>query len=168
MYKNSETILIDCASTKTEQIHLIKTLFSKYGRVWIGKPTKADKTQIECSVDESFSFLLGNFKEFPSWAFQEKETTLNLLAGFIDAEGSFFVTKTKKSSGFSIGNYNKKLLNQTQKQLTCLGITCRLFLGVRKGYKGKDGYAHREDYWILSVYRKLDLFRFSKTIIPYL
>src|SRR3990167_7030353 len=39
-YKNSETILIDCGSTRREQIELVEKLFDKYGRVWISKPNK--------------------------------------------------------------------------------------------------------------------------------
>src|SRR3989344_8895912 len=34
--ERSETIKVDCSSTKIEQINMIKKLFSKYGRVWIG------------------------------------------------------------------------------------------------------------------------------------
>jgi hypothetical protein len=43
IYQNSETIKVDCGSTKIEQINLIKNLFKKYGHVWISKPTSKKK-----------------------------------------------------------------------------------------------------------------------------
>lgn len=168
MYKNSETVLVDCGSTKPRQISLIKTLFSKYGRVWIGKPSKSGKVQIECSLDKSFLFLLKKYDRFPTWALKDRILFFSLLAGFTDAEGSFYVTKDKKSSGFSLGNYNKMLLKQIEGLLEKLNFTPRLFLSVRKGYRGKDGYAHRQDYWVLTIYRKVEIYKFIQIIKPFL
>lgn len=169
-YKNSETISIDCGSTKPRQISLIKSLFSPYGRVWISKPSKSGKTQIECGVNETFSFLLKKYDKFPTWALKKRILTLPLLAGFVDAEGSFFLFKVKhgRSSAFSIGNYNKDLLEQIQEQLEKLNIKSRLFMGTKKGYRGKDGYFRNNDYWILTINRKSDLYRFTNLIEPYL
>src|SRR5688572_5396358 len=88
MYKNSETILIDCGSTKPEQIKLIKKLFSKYGRIWISKPKQDNRVQIECGLNNSFSFLLNKPNRFPEWTLQKKDLAISIIAGFIDAEGS--------------------------------------------------------------------------------
>lgn len=168
MYKNSETILIDCGSTHPEQISLIKSLFSKYGRVWISNPTQMGKIQIECGVNISFSFLLEKFSRFPSWTLKSRRIFLSILGGFIDAEGSFYVNGDNKSAAFSIGNYNTKILSQIKTKLVKLGFHPRLFMGVKKGYTGKDGYSHRKNFWILSVYRKLDVLTFASIILPYL
>ena len=146
MYKNSETILIDCGSTKLEQISLIKKLFSPYGRIWVSKPNKSGKIQIECSVDESFSFLLRKYGKFPDWTLRKIQLFLSILAGFIDAEGSFYIGRNGKYSGFSIGNYNLIVLKQIRNWLSSFGYKPRLFQGVKKGYTGKDGYSHKEDY----------------------
>ena len=48
------------------------------------------------------------------------------------------------------------------------GYNSRLFKGVKKGYTGKDGYAHTADYWILSIVKKMDLFTFTEKILPFL
>lgn len=167
-YKNSESISIDCASTHPAQIDLISKLFKKYGRVWISKENKQGKRQIECRVDLSFSFLLKKYIQFPSWTFKTNRLFLSILAGFIDAEGSFFVNKDQSSAAFSLGNYNTKILEQIRIKLLRWNFNPRLFMGVKKGYIGKDGYSHRESYWILSIYRKHEVLNFSLKILPYL
>lgn len=166
MYKNSESILIDCGSTKSEQIKLIKRLFRRYGRVWVGKSKKSGKTQIEIGVNETFSFLLPKFLTFPSWTMNSWKAFLNILAGFIDAEGSFFLSRNR--GFFSLGNYNKEILEQVNLKLHAHNFQTRLFMGAKKGYTGKDGYSHNQDYWILTISRKLDLSRFIKLIRPFL
>lgn len=167
MYKNSETILVDCASTKPKQIKLIKNLFKKYGRVWISKPKQNNKVQIECGLNNSFTFLLEKFDTFPEWTLKNQNLSLSILAGFIEAEGSFYVGKDNQG-GFSVGNYNKAILTQTSNLLNKNGLRSRLFLGVKKGYTGRDGYVHSADYWILSISRKKDLYNFIKKILPFL
>lgn len=168
MYKNSETICIDCASTKPKQIELIRDLFEKYGHIWISKPTKLGKIQIEAHLDLSFSFLLPKFKEFPLWAIKHREAFLHILAGFIDAEGCFYINN-RNQAGFSVGNYNKVILDQINNYLIKqYGYKTRLILGVRKGYTGKDGYPHRADYWMLSITKKKDLQSFTNLIMSYL
>lgn len=168
MYKNSETILIDCGSTKIEQIRLIKKLFEKYGRIWISKPASTGKTQIECGLDQSFSFLLKKLLKFPPWVSGNREYKLFAIAGFSDAEGSFFIGKNEKYARFALGNYNQHILKQINKWLIGFGYKTRLFMGVKRGYAGKDGYVHREDYWILSIYKKTDLLAFTELLLPYL
>ena len=168
MYKNSETILVDCGSTKAEQIKLIRRLFKKYGRIWISKPKQNNKTQIECGVNKSFSFLMKKYQTFPSWIEANSILRLSALAGFIDAEGSFYITKRGEQGHFSIGNYNQRILKQINSWIIKLGLKTRFFLGVKKGYKGKDGYLHNDDYWILSILRKKDLLLFTKKMFPYL
>lgn len=168
MYKNSETILVDCGSTKPNQITLIKSLFQGYGRVWMSKPKNNKKIQIECSLNNSFAFLIKRYHRFPKWALQKKDFAYSIVAGFIDAEGSFYISRRQNTAAFSVGNYDKDILVQIKDWLNDLNFNSRLFKGVRKGYTGKDGYAHTEDYWILSIVKKIDLSKFTKEILPFL
>lgn len=168
IYKNSETILVDCGSTKPEQIKLIKILFQKYGRVWISKPKLNGKVQIESSLNKSFCFLLKKYNRFPTWIEANNTLKMFALAGFVDAEGSFFIENSRKHSIFSIGNYNQEILKQINEWLTGFGFKTRLFMGAKKGYRGKDGYTHNKDYWILSISKKSDLYLFTKKMLPYL
>lgn len=168
IYKNSETIHIDCGSTKPKQIILIEKLFKKYGKIWKSKPNKLNKVQIECYVNTTFKFLLKRFDQFPNWTFRTKGVFFSILAGFSDAEGCFFVSKDQKHSCFSIGNYNRNILIQIQKYLTRLGFKSGLYLGLKKGFCGEDGYVHNGDYWVFRIDKKADLYRFIITIRPYL
>ena len=166
-YKNSTTILVDCASTRIDMIEHVANLFKQYGRIWRGNPTHLKKVQIECSLDESFSFLLPKYAIFPSWTTSKKHLFLSILAGFIDAEGSFFVSANGQSS-FSLGNYNTEILKQASNLLGKLKIHYRLFLGSKAGRISTEGYVQNGDYWILQISRKYDLYCFAHIILPYL
>ena len=147
-YDNSETIKVDCGSTKTEQINLIKRLFGKYGRVWYSKPDKKGRVQIEAFLDLSFSFLLE--KSAPQWIWNNKKYFFSFLAGFTDAEGCIKINKNR--AYYRLGNYNSILLNQIYDILVKKGIYCQNPKGydITK-YIGKDGYGHNGTYWQFQV-----------------
>lgn len=167
MYKHSETILIDCASTRIDQIEHIKKLFDGYGRIWIGKPNKKGAIQIEIGCNKSFSFLLDKPDVFPKWIEESRELRWFALAGFIDAEGCFYVGKKEKAC-FSLGNYNTAILRQIQGWINDEGIYSRLYMGRKKGYVDKDGYIGNQDYWMLTMNRKADLYRFTQKCLIYM
>lgn len=164
-YKNSETIHIDCGSTKIEQINLIKSLFSPYGRVWVGKPNKRRAMQIECFLNDSFSFLLS--KEPPLWVFKNKISFARFLAGFTDAEGSIFISG--KQAHYALGNYDLSLLKKIRKTLEKVGIkTQRITKSARKGLIASHGYKYNNDYWTLGLSRKVELIKLFNLIGPHL
>lgn len=171
IYQNSETIHIDCGSTKMDQIRLIEPLFKKYGRVWISKPNKENKIQIECSVDLSFKFLLENNKgKMPQWILEKKEFFAAFLAGFTDAEGSIFISNGMAS--YALANYNHHLLNQIYHHLNRLNIDLKPpKVGRKKGAqfinKGKM-YKTNGNYWVLSVNKKSSLIKLFNLIKPYI
>lgn len=171
VYQNSETIHIDCGSTKMDQIKLIEPLFKKYGRVWISKPNKENKIQIECSVDLSFKFLLENNKgKMPQWILEKKKFFAAFLSGFTDAEGSIFISKGMAS--YALANYNHHLLCQIHDYLNRLNINLKPpKIGRKKGAqifdKGKI-YKTNGDYWVLSVNKKSSLIKLFNLIKPYI
>lgn len=154
IWENSETIHIDCGSTKKEQIDLIRNLFQEYGRVWISKPTRKGRIQIEAHLNDSFSFLLE--KKVPRWIIRDEKCFFSFLAGFTDADGCISVSKNK--AYYSLGNYDNKLLFLIRDKLREFGIES---LGPYEcdtsNYIGFDGYGHNQNYWILSVSRKKHL-----------
>lgn len=168
IYPNSETVLVDCGSTKKEQIDLILKLFKPYGRVWVSKLNKKGHIQIQCSLNESFNFLLEKRNKIDGWILNNKEYFSAWLAGFTDAEGSICILSSGQAV-YSLGNYNKIILNQIHDKLLELGIECRSpFISSKKGYIGKDGYVRNGDYWILSLIRKKFLLKLFDTIGHYL
>jgi len=166
MYKNSETIGIACSSTVPEQIELIENLFKNYGRVWIkDHPRRPKCTHIEAYVNLSFSFLLD--KTVPTWIPQKKEHFASFLAGFIDAEGSFFIAKGQ--AAFALGNYDADILFLIYEKLMELGIECsKPYEDHTKGYVDKEGYVRNNNYWQLRINRKLYLLKLFDLIEPYI
>jgi len=154
--KDSETINIDCGSTKKAQIDLIYKLFKPYGKVWISKPNKRGAIQIECFLNKSFNFLLKKRITVEPWIFKNKKYFLSFLAGFTDAEGSIFISKNQ--SVISWGNYNYKLLKQIHAKLNQLNIkTGGVICDHLKGYQGKDGYRRKADYYHFTCIAKESL-----------
>ena len=168
IYPNSETIHIDCGSTKKEQINLISTLFKRYGRVWTSRSSKKGKVQIECSVNSSFDFLLKKRILIDKWILRNKKYFSAFLAGFTDAEGCISIDKNKKQAYYSLGNYNKPLLSQIRNFLIRNQIHCsRLNESKVKGKICFDKYFHNQNYWhfrvcakssLLSLFKFIDLF----------
>ena len=169
VYKNSETIHIDCSSTKKEQIKLISDLFKSYGRVWISKPNRIKAVQIECSVNDSFSFLLEKRKSLDGWILNNKRYFFSFLAGFTDAEGCISVT-SRGQAFYSLGNYNDKLLKQIRGRLIRWGIEVPRITESRThlGYTTKEGYTINHIYWILHINKKQFLLLLFNLISPYL
>lgn len=170
IYPNSETIHIDCASTKKEQIDLISKLFKPYGGLWIkNHPRRRNCVQIECYLNESFSFLLRKRTLMDRWILRNKKYFAAFLAGFTDAEGCISIRK-RNQAFYSLGNYNFRLLRQIRNKLIKLGIRIpKLREGKIKGRRfGKNNYIHNQNYWQLSIHRKISLIQFFNLIGPYL
>lgn len=165
--ENSETINIDCGSTKKAQINLIFRLFKPYGRVWISKPNKRGVIQIECFLDKSFNFLLKKRTTVEQWLFKNKKYFLSFLAGFTDAEGSIFISKNK--AAISWGNYNYKLLKQIHGRLKQFNVkTGNIICDYLKGYQGKDGYKRKADYYHFICSAKESLQQLLHMLKPFL
>jgi hypothetical protein len=164
IWNRSETINIDCGSTKEEQINLFSKLFSSYGHVWVSKPNNYGKRQTEVYLNMSFDFLLD---KDTNWVFCSKKCFAAFLAGFVDAEGSFCICN--KNAIFQIGNYNAKLLFKIQEKLSRLGIKChKLYEDNRKGSLTKEGYTYNKNYWHLSASKKNSILEIIKLLKPYL
>lgn len=162
---NGDTINVDCGSTKEEQIDLIKSLFSKYGHVWIGKPTKLGKIQIEVRLNTSFSFLLS--KKILEWITKKKKYFFPFLAGFIDAEGSIRIYRNQ--ARLQIGNYDNNILFLIRKKLNDFSIECpKIYESDTSNYFNSDGYGHNQNYWQLKMSKKSSLLRLFKLIEPHI
>lgn len=163
----SETISVGCGSTKKEQINLINKLFRPYGRVWISKPGKMGVVNIECLLDRSFAFLLEKRILADNWISKNKKYFLSFIAGFSDAEGclSFYNDK----GYYSLGNYNKGLLNQIRDFLLEREIICtKLTESKIKGRICFGKYYHNQNYWHFRIHRKKSLLNLFNLVGVYL
>lgn len=153
--KGSETLSIGCGSTKQAQIVLIEKLFSAYGRAWKGAPDKRGAVNIEVFVNKSFTFLLPHIREYV-WCAKKANYFFSFLAGFTDAEGSFFISNKKAYAAW--GNYDESILRFIKDGLLKFGIEspplCRDSL---RGYMGNHGYQRNKNYWHLTITRKIML-----------
>lgn len=162
-----ETITIKCASTKQSQVELFKKLFAPYGHILEGKPTKTGKINMEAGLNPSFSFLLNKEHEGYNWVFQNKENFFAFLAGFSDAEGSFFISNGQ--GVFCIGNYDSALLKKIKKHLKKFGVeTPKLVVYYQSQRKTYNGYLSKKDYYTLRCSRKVYLLKLINNIKPYL
>lgn len=164
---NSETINIDCGSTKKEQIDLIARLFKSYGRVWISKPNKRGATQVECLLNESFNFLLKKRNLIDPWILRKNQYFWAFLAGFTDAEGCIAISNNR--AYYSLGNYNKNLLTQIRNYLIQDKIYCsKLIESKTKGKLCFNKYFHNQNYWQFQIHKKDSLLTLFRLIGSYL
>jgi len=161
MYKNSETIAVDCGSTKREQLELFRQLFERYGPVWVWR--RPNKWHFQAHLDLSFDFLL---KKPNPKTWKDSKLFIPFLAGFVDAEGSFFISKGRPR--FAIGNYDGSLLKRLRAGLRVLDVSCPpLHEDRRAGTLSSFGYPFRQNYWSLSVYNKPSLIKLCELLEPW-
>lgn len=164
--KNSETISIGCGSTKNAQVDLIEGLFSYYGRVWKGKPNARGVINIEAFVNKSFFFLLPERRDY-AWCGRNKNHFFAFLAGFTDAEGSFYISNGKAFIAW--GNYDEDILYFIRKGLITFGIeTPKIYCDSLRGYVGTHGYKRNKNYCHVSICRKTEIDKLLRALKPYL
>lgn len=167
VYKTSpvaETIVVRTHTTSKDQLHLIKNLFRKYGRVTISKAKRGDMN-INCFLNESFSFLLPKNDNIEPWIKRSKRLFSGFIGGYIDAEGNFTLNQGK--ARFKIDSYDQNILHQIHRWLLRRGINSKLRLIGKKGQLRPEGYYFNSDLWRLNVNDAQSLFKFINIIKPF-
>lgn len=163
----SETTVLKCGTTQKAQISLFKKLFSHYGKVWEGKITKTGRINIQANLNLTFSFLLKKRRLADKWIIRNKKHFFAFLAGFSDAEGSFFITKGM--GNFAIGNYNLRLLQQIKATLIRFGIEIpKISVHRSKGVMNINGYIWNSDYYTLHCSKKKFLLKLISSLKPFI
>jgi len=169
--KNGKIINVSCGSSKKEQIKLIKDLFCKYCNIAISKPDQKGNIQINANLNDSFNFLLKKEDNIENWILKDRKAFFAFLAGYTDAEGSPKIHKQGFAT-FSLSTYDKNILHQIKDRLSTFGFdNMKLYLAIKKGAKRiKDGkaYLNKKDCWTLSIYKKSELLKLYKEILPYI
>jgi len=165
--ENSETVVVRCHTTQIEQVDVIKSLFSKFGRV-DDSVRPNSHYYMNCFLNNSFKFLFPKDKSAWAWI-QEPETRLAFIAGYTDAEGNFIINQDR--ARFKIDSYDKDVLDTIAKWLKDVGIQYKMRLIFKSGDKqkiyGKIGIYHG-DLWRLNINYAGDLKRFIFLINPFI
>lgn len=165
--ENSETIVVRCHTTQREQVDVINSLFSKFGRVDDSIRSNGHY-YMNCFLNNSFKFLFPKDKSAWAWI-QESETRFAFIAGYTDAEGNFIINQDR--ARFKIDSYDKDVLDTIAKWLRDAGILYKMRLIFKKGYKqriyDKMGIYH-DDLWRLNINYASDLRKFIFLTRPFI
>ena len=167
-HETSPTIVVACASTKDDQIKLVRELFEPYGRVNISSGPR--QSVVTCWLNLSFSFLLQKSEQVPPWAWHDERHFASYLAGYIDAEGYIGVKRATKASQLVIRSGDVGILRSCRAKLVQLGIDCPPISLVKSagGRDGVSGPIYHRDHWCLAVYRQDALNKLFEVISPYM
>jgi len=164
------TIRIECASTRPEQIELIKGLFEPYGHIVLCGPYQRGRMSIQCLLNLSFDFLLPKRDYIDDWILADDCCFAAFLAGYTDAEGCIGISGGK--AYFILASSDKTTILQIYDKLSAMGIAApapKLWLpkGQRREYQGHE-IVTRKDIWRLGIYRKASLLQLFDLLDPYL
>jgi hypothetical protein len=170
----SETISIACPTTRQEQIDLIRSLFSPYGNVHVGKADSKGQHTVDARLNLSFDFLLPKQDVVPSWIQQVPACAAAFAAGYIDAEGSFYTwmnaERQRECAGFTLESQDKNIVCWLHGWLASNGVVCCSPPKVKNkaGEKCSRGYTYHKDIWVIVVRRIDSLLRLIEALGPHL
>ncbi len=161
-----QTIQINCRTTQLAQLTLFRKLFREYGHIHECKPDRNGAFSLVCYVNRSFDFLLPKQDQAETWIQEDLTCATTFAAGYIDAEGSFHLTKRKSGSFkavFALASQDKNILAWLHSWFMSQQILCAApKLAIPKGTPRQ--YSLNKDYWILQVHRKDALLQLSKLL----
>ena len=152
----SQTIRVDCHSTKDEQIEVFKGLFERYSKVIVTRHIAGsgvaghnkDTWKARVYLDLSFNFLLPKQDVIESWMISNNKYFWAFVAGYSDAEGCFSIKKLNNYPGFHLQTYDKNILFEIHDKLKQFNIVASLPTASK--LVNDEG----QRIWRLSVYRK--------------
>jgi hypothetical protein len=172
----SRTIVVKCTSTRTEQVDLFRTLFSRYGHVYTDEQTMAQRARqsigMEVRLNRTFEFLLPKEDRIPDWVLERDDTFFAFFSGYLDAEGYI---RTYLPPGYrtrqvriEVRSYEKVILQTFSAGLNQRDISCPpAALRVLAGYVNGRGIPSNGDQWGLGIFQKESLKRLFTKIEPY-
>ena len=168
--KRISVIQVRCSTTIPEQSRLIKNLFVRYTTPYITK-AKRGTYEIVCLVNRSFDFLLPKEDKIPKWINSNKEYFFSFLAGYSDAEGSFYIRKNKGKNPigiFEIQTQQKNVIIQIWKNLQKYEIEApSSSISKMAGYIAPSGSKNNRDVWRITVARKYSLWKLINSLSIY-
>lgn len=137
----------------------------KVSRVWQRKPDKRGAVNVGAWVDKTFSFLLPRERDYRGFS-RHKNSFFSFLAGFTDAEGSFFISDNQARIAW--GNYDVTALRFIKRNLSLYGIeTPKIYKDHLQGTVGVHGYQRNSNYCHLVCTKKAVIGRLLTFLEPY-
>lgn len=159
------TIVVNCGTTKQEQIDLISNLFRLYGHIQIGRPNQKGCRNINCYLNSTFDFLVPKIDAVPAWVQSNEDNSLAFAAGYIDAEGSFFIAGA--AGRFAVSSYDKNIIHWLYDWFIGIGADCRPpNVAGHAGALRPNGSIYKKDVWTLNVNRKKSLAKLTALLEP--
>jgi len=155
----SQTIRVDCHSTKNEQIEVFKKLFERYSKVIVTRHIAGtgaaghnkNTWKARVYLDLSFNFLLPKKDAIESWMVFDNKYFWAFVAGYSDAEGCFSIKRSNNYPSFHLQSYDKNILSQIRDKLEQFNIvTPSLYESKSEKYTGSKNNC----IWRLSISRK--------------
>ena len=165
----SQTLEICSRSTRPEQLQLFRRLFDGYGHLYESRPDQHGAVGQICYVNRSFDFLLPKQDTVEQWIRVDPRCAVAFAGGYIDAEGSFYITTTPtqlRKSMFAVATQDRQILTWMHQWFQSVGITCPPpKLALRRGTPRP--FSLNKDHWILQVIRKDALAQLIKVVQPW-
>jgi len=166
---NAHCVVVRCHTTTVDQLNLIKSLFSKYGKVSYNFNINTKSYHINCFLNKTFEFLLSKNDKVENWIRKNNNYCCSYAAGYIDAEGNIGVYDGR--ARFKIDSYDKHTIYWFYKWFEENKIFCPLPKKIGKMgqiYNKNKGYKYNKDLWRVRVSDSDSLRRLLKMLKPYL
>lgn len=155
---NSNIIIARTNTTRIEQIDLMNRIFGHYGGVV--SAGKGLAKNINCYLNDSFSFLLPK-PYFPEeWITNNMGNALAFIAGYVDAEGAFVLNQGK--ARFQVDAYDFEILSWLHNWLLEHDINSKFRLLAKAGEAKFGNPNWKCDLWRLNINDAHSLLRFSR------
>ncbi len=154
--ERTKMIIVGSNTTKSEQVFLIKNLFSKFSKVWVSSPNPIGVVGVSTILHPSFSFLLPKKDSIEEWIKLNNKYMRAFVAGYVDAEGSFGVYNDRAK--FRLGSYDKTILREIYEWFKKQKVKS-LFELERKKKLGQN-----KDFWRITINEAGSLLLFCKII----
>lgn len=166
----SRTIEVRGRTTQQAQIQLFKELFEPYGHVSQSRPDRNGAIHLIAYVNRSLDFLLPKHDVVEPWIRSRASCATAFAAGYIDAEGSFYLTTSRtgsRTATFAVATQDCQILTWMHQWFRAMNIQCQPpKLSLRRGTQRR--FSLNKDHWLLRVTRKDALVRLIKILRPWL
>ncbi len=160
----SQTIVVRCHTTQSDQVSIIENLFSPFGKITVS--LNNGNYHVNCFLNSTFSFLLPKSNEAWDWIKENDELIPSFIAGYVDAEANFILNQGR--ARFKVDSYDVDILSFISEWLISKGINTKFRRIYKKGDVWKGNYPLNNDLWRLNINDMVSLMCFIKMLLPFI